>query len=270
MHDPLPISPEPPPEPASRPSLPGRVVVRPGRDEAIDAAALELMVQAQNCVRTFGDFHLAVSATAGLEPLLARLMYDPALRDLPWKRTHLWLVDEVAVPTGDPRARSERLRGLIVEPSDMPEEQFHPIRAGLADAAEEYERTLRETLGWREKGHDRLDYVLFAADPDSPLLSPPAGDAPDRLVLDRPVGETVGVAMTARMINAARFLAVFAAGDASGPAVRGLSQQWRSTPPAQRETDDSLPLGLVLSPLAGELRWYVALEPATTGDAPQR
>src|SRR5687768_12288568 len=96
-----------------KPPLPGSVVIRETPDELIDAVAADLFFQAVACARTFGDFHLALSGGSTPEPLYARLMYDPNYRDLPWKRTHLWIVDERRVPPDDERSNFRMIRETI-------------------------------------------------------------------------------------------------------------------------------------------------------------
>ena len=80
------VAPRPP-----TPRLPGTVVVREDVDALVDAVAADLLIQAHNCVRTFGDFHLALSGGTTPVLLYQRLMIDPAYRELPWTRTHLWI-----------------------------------------------------------------------------------------------------------------------------------------------------------------------------------
>ncbi|TVQ34379.1 MAG: hypothetical protein EA376_00235 [Phycisphaeraceae bacterium] len=155
------------------PDLPGVVVVRRGVDDLIDAIASDLVIHAHNCVRAFGDFHLALSGGPAAEPLYMRLMTDPSYRNLPWRRTHLWLVEERRVGFEDERSAFRRIRETIVDHSGIPPEQTHPIFPLADDADERYEAELRETLGWREKGHDRLDFALLTVDP-----APAPGSAP--------------------------------------------------------------------------------------------
>jgi len=168
---PLPPDPSPPsrePEiipvgPAlAPPRLPGRVVMRDSADVAIDAMLADMYIHATNCVRAFGDFQFAVSATPESEAALMRLMYDPSFREFPWGRTRLWMVDEVDVPPEDPRHRATRLTETIIACSGIPENQCHLL--GFSPGLGEYEKLLREHLGWREKGHDRLDFILLTLD----------------------------------------------------------------------------------------------------------
>jgi 6-phosphogluconolactonase len=237
------------------PKLPGRVVARADAEELVDALAFELTVHAQNCVRQFGDFHLALSGGRTPQPLYVRLMYDPRFRALPWKRTHLWMVDERCVPFEDERSNFARIREVIVDHSDIPPEQVHPMLAAQPGAAERYERELREALGWRQKGHDRLDFVLLGMGADGHTASifpgSPALDAPDRLALDVPAPTTCAphvprCTLTLRTINAARFVAPFVCGaDKHAMLMRVVAGA----------NPGEVPIAGVRP--AGELRWYV-------------
>ncbi len=247
--------------PLPRPGLPGTVIVRETADELIDSIAADLFFQASACVRAFGDFHLALSGGTTPEPLYRRLMYDPAFRSLPWKRTHLWMVDERRVPFEDERSNYRMIRETIVDHSDIPTEQVHPIFALAQDADTQYEQTLREHLGWREQGHDRLDFVVLGmgADGHTASLFPgsPALDAGERLVMinEGPTTTPPGrVTMTLPLLNASRFLGVLVSGEKKRDAIGRVAAAARrgGAPGAVRD----LPI-LGLRPLGGELRWYL-------------
>jgi len=247
----------PAPEP---PDLPGSVTLRRSSDEVIDAVAADLVAHAINCVRQFGDFHLAVSGDPALEPLYLRLMYDPAHRALPWRRTHLWLTHERRVEFTNDHSVFGQIRETIVDHSDIPPEQTHPIFPLADDADKRYERELRETLLWREKGHDRLDFTLLALRDDGGLAGMAPNEAqsrePGRFVRD--VGQDAGewlssqpseaVAMTLQLLNGARFIAVVATGQARRDAVARLADK--------RQGGRDLPAAS-LAPLQGMLRWYL-------------
>ncbi|HEX8876419.1 MAG TPA: 6-phosphogluconolactonase [Phycisphaerales bacterium] len=230
-----------------RPRLPGAVVVRSSPDELIDALAADLFLHSLACVRQFGDFHLALGVWPEAERFFLRLLYDPRFRELPWVRTHLWIVEDSV-----PSSRFAALEDSIVGQSDIPENQVHRVVGDSpAEAAERYEAALRETLGWREKGHDRLDFALLPVlgggetlgielrQPDAPLVT----------LLDD------AVTMSARLLNATRFLALLALGEGSAEAVKQIDRSPR------RAKDAMIPGGRLhacdLRPLGGEVRWYV-------------
>ncbi len=240
------------------PSLPGSVVLRADVDEVVDAIAADLTIQAKNCVRAFGDFHLALSGGSTPQPLYRRLMYDPSCRDLPWKRTHLWIVDERCVPFEDKRSNFGVIRSLIVEHADIPQAQVHPILATRPEAAEEYERELERNLGWREKGHDRLDFVVLGMGDDAHTASlfphSPALSSGDRLATFNE-GDTVvppkRVTMTYRLLNASRFLALMVTGSGKRETINKVSAAH------QNGFDVAEFPVLGLDPVGGTLRWYL-------------
>jgi hypothetical protein len=233
---------EPRPEP---PTLPGEIVQRTSADDALDALATDLVYHASMCVRNFGDFHLALSGGPEFESLYLRLMIDPAYRSLPWERTHLWIVEEARVGFDDARSAFRQVRETIVEHTDIKSSQTHPIHATEPDAEALYEQELKEALAWREKGHDRLDYVLLRL--ESVRLAAARDDASAG-----PVGASAGprasdperIGLSLAMINASRFVAAPALGKPAGPGLASLAKRHKAQ-------------SLGLAPLAGALRWYV-------------
>jgi hypothetical protein len=218
------------------PRLPGRAVVRPSMDAAFEAAAADLFLQAHACVQSFGEFHLAMGYGPLEHRMVVRLMTDPNYRDLPWSRTHLWSLGEPRVAVGDERHSHTHLRELIVDASGMPEDQAHAIQAHLPDADARYEAELREHLGRRVPGHDRLDCVMLSPEPAGLRGT------------EDPLGRLVGVGgdgrvrLTTRTLRGARFLMVLAVGHDAAPLVRAAAES----------------AGAVgIAPDGGEMRWYL-------------
>jgi 6-phosphogluconolactonase/glucosamine-6-phosphate isomerase/deaminase len=237
------------------PRMTGGVVHRPDTDTLIDALLAELSIHARNCVRAFGDFQFAISGTPATEACLRRLMYDLGHRDFPWTRTRVWMVDETAAHEED--SRWALIRGLVLDQSGIPPEQIHRLRltSPPEEGVREYEEELRQTLGWREKGHDRLDYALLSLSPMGgvagfEVLDEPPPDNDPRLVQVVDADEPT-VSMTLQFLNAARMLAVMAAGPDRRDAVARIADAVRT-----RRRDRTIP-ALYLSPLAGELRFYL-------------
>jgi len=78
------------------------------------------------------------------------------------------MVDELDVPVDDPRRRSTRLEETLVACSGIPQNQFHVLDPTCGWAT--YEKTLKEHLGWREKGQDRIDCIILSLDADGRLM----------------------------------------------------------------------------------------------------
>ncbi len=245
------------------PPLPGSVLTADTAERLHERLAADLIAQALNCVHQFGDYHLALSGGGTPMPFYERLMTDPNYRLMPWRRTHLWIVDERRVPFEDPKSNYRHIREIIVDHSDIPATQVHPILATDPDAPAQYERSLREALGWRERGHDRLDFVLLGMGDNGHTASL----FPGTPVLDERVrwvstceGPTVTppprVTMTYPLLNAARFVGVLVVGAGKAAMISRVA----------RGGDDyhALPIKGI-RPHAGELRWY--LDRAACGDS---
>ena len=237
------------------PALPGVVVAAPTFDEVIDHVAADLVAQAEACVRQFGDFHLALSGGQTPQPLYQRLMYDPRYRMLPWRRTHLWLVEERCVPFDSPHSNYREISETIGEHSDIPPDQFHPIFAEAPTADTDYETQIREALEWREKGHDRLDFVLLALGDDGHIAGLfPLDEALDeqkrwlRKIRCADADPTDRVTMTLPFINSARVVAVLANGCSKADPIQRLARGG--------DSPQRLPVKGI-QPIAGELIWYL-------------
>lgn len=237
------------------PPLPGTVEARPTVDDVIDALAADLIVHSENCVREFGDFHLALSGGSTPVPLYERLMYDPDCRRVPWRRTHLWIVDERCVPFDDERSNFRMIRETIVDHADIPPEQVHPVFATADDADSDYERRIKEQMLWREKGQDRLDFVLLGmgADGHTASLFPGSAALDETIRLVKKVHYDAvdppdRITMTYNLINAARFVAVLVTGAKKAAMLDRVA--------TGRDSSRELPIKGV-APTAGELKWYL-------------
>ena len=179
----------------------------------------------------------------------------------------MWIVDERCVPFDHDKSNYRQVKEIIVDHSGIPHEQVHPMMVEQpGDAcAEQYEKDLRHAFLYREKGHDRLDFVILGMGddghtaslfPQSPatlesLAPPPSAGAPPRWVLmnrGAKVTPPDRCTMTHTLLNAARVLACMCCGEKKQPMIRRVS--------AQRDKPADLPI-LGIKPGAGELRWYL-------------
>lgn len=223
------------------PGLPGEPVIRESEDQLLDVLVADIYLHALQCVQRFGDFHMALSSGRFQERLCVRLMTDPQVRELPWKRTHLWAVHDRPDPTWG--STFTAVLDLLEDHSGIPDSNLHAPDLGCDDPSDDYERRFQEVLAWREKGHDRLDLAVLGLSPSGGVaeLSGAIG-APDRLFVpsEDGVGEPVGVSMTSRLLNATRLIVMSAIGPEFAEAVRGAGES-----------------GTLPRPIGGTLRWYL-------------
>lgn len=227
------------PEPI-KPDLPGEVKLCAGAEEIVDAVAADLFIQATACVREFGDFHLAITGGRLIEQLFLRLMVDPLYRGLPWTRTQLWVA---AASTGEAiHSGATIIEEVLQHHAGIPHSQIHITDADEPDAHESYERELLETLGWREKGHDRLDFVVMGVNDEEPVFGRSEDLAGGRVVSRFLTHGGVGrVSMTPWFVSGARFIALLASGVECQPIIQAAMR--RGTIP--------------LAPVGGVQRWYL-------------
>ncbi len=254
-------------QPAVAPRLPGKVMLRATADDAIDALAADILLQAMQCVRSFSDFHIALSGGGTPLPLYRRLMYDTAYRQLPWDRSHMWVVDERRVPFDDERSNFRQLDDLIAQHSGIPTSNVHPMPALEPDADKRYEAELLRVLGRRDKGQDRLDFVVLGMGndahtaslfPHSPALFP-AADASTKLVRINSgprVTPPDRVTMTFDLLNASRFVAILVLGTSKRDTIARVSKAYQENAASGNFPVEELPI-LGIRPHAGELRWYL-------------
>lgn len=238
------------------PGLPGHSIVTSTIDELLDFQARDLCRFAVQVVQDHGDFHLALSGGRTPLPLYERLMICPDCRLFPWRRTHLWMVDERCVPLDDEQSNFAAIKDTLVEHSDIPPEQVHPIMAMSETADVDYEKAIREAFEWRpDEGDRRLDYVLLGMGedghtaslfPHTPALAEHTKWVRFNTCLDAEPAERV--TMTYPLINAARFVAVMVTGDRKAAMVQRVA--------SGEESFEELPIMGVM-PARGEMKWYL-------------
>lgn len=244
-----------------RVNLPGDVIVCNTPEELVDQMGHDLVSHSLNCLRSFGDFHMAVSGGTTLTPFLRHLMIDPICRGIPWKRTHLWMADERRVAPDDDQSHWHDLHDHLGLHAGIPTSQQHRMDAMSRRVEKEYADELRSALAWREKGQDRLDYVLLGLGEDghtAGLFAHSPALAEQREFVRINSGPTVPgpdrVTMTRRILNGARFIAIMVTGERKAPIVERLTH--RDAHPQE------FPV-LALQPTGGTVRWY--LDRAATG-----
>lgn len=238
------------------PAMPGGVSVASDEEDAQERLGRDLLTAAKQAVGARGVFHLAVSGGNTPMPFYRRLMIDPLFRDMPWSHTHLWIVDERRAPEDSDTNNFKHIHALVVEHADIPPSQVHPIPVEEEDAADRYERTLRETLALDKPGEEgRLDFVILGMGPDGHTASlfphTAALNEETRWVVDNDGPSVVPpprVTMTYPLLNNARSIAFYVLGEGKAETIRRVS--------TGTEGFETFPCKGI-RPLNGELVWYL-------------
>jgi 6-phosphogluconolactonase len=187
------------------------------------AAAAELLRMAQRSVEHQGQFTLALAGGSTPKKLYGLLAQDPAYRDFPWDKTHLFFGDERHVPPHDNESNYLMVKNSLLASGLVPEKNVHRIRAELPDAqqaAADYEVELHSFFheGVRFEGVPRFDLILLGMGPDGHTASLFPGSAgleeTQRWVIANPVEKfkTDRITFTFPVLNAARAVYLLVAG----------------------------------------------------------
>ena len=222
---------------SSSPNLTGEVHVAPDADTLFDHLGNALLGAANEAVSDRDVFHLALSGGSSPEPFYMRLVTDIRFRNLPWDKTHLWMVDERRVPESDERSNYRMIRESLLDHVPMRKRQRHPMPVLADDPAAEYEEELREVFCIDNNCLPKLDFVLLGIGEDGHTASLfPESDALH--VNDRWIAVNEGekvtppprVTMTYPLINAARQIAVLVTSGKKAATIRRIESQLEKGP----------------------------------------
>ena len=212
-------------------NLPGTVTVSSATDDLFDQLGSQLMSAAMRAADERGRFHLALSGGSTPEPFYIRLVTDPKFRLIPWKLTHLWIVDERQVPSDHEKSNFRMLQESLVDQVPTPEDQVHRVRTELDDPAADYRQQLEDVFGRSPTGDlPRLDFVLLGMGDDCHTASlfpgSPALDERELAIVSNDGDRVVPparVTMTYPLLNAARETAVLAVGEKKRAALQRVA-----------------------------------------------
>ena len=234
-----------------------------------DAAALaravaEHVVEAANEVlATRGRFDLALAG--GSTPQAAyELLASAPLRDrVDWSKVRFFFGDERCVPPDDPQSNYKMAHDALLRPLSIDPERIFRMRGedDPPSAARAYAALLVERLG----NPPAVDLLMLGMGPDGHTASLFPGSDPfaaDDALVRAPYVEkfaTYRITLTPRAINAARKVAIAAAGGVKAEALRDVFEG--PYDPVRRPIQ-------VVRPTHGTLTWLVDRAAVTLLEAP--
>lgn len=134
------------------------ILVFPAVKELENSAAEIFVASARRAVRERGSFAAALSGGSsprGVFRLLARPGFS---RRVPWRKTHVFWVDERLVPLSSPQSNAGLAERLLLRHVPIPPNQVHPVPVGLQPhrAAAEYEAELSRFFGGKAPRFDLI------------------------------------------------------------------------------------------------------------------
>jgi len=142
--------------------------------EALSTAAAESIVAiAKDSVSQRGRFSIALAG--GNTPKRTYQLLVERHRDgIDWSRWEILFGDERFVPSDDTRSNYRMARDALLAAAPIPAGQVHPIPTDtptVGDAADAYDRTLRQVLGADTTQPSAIDLVLLGVGPDGHTAS---------------------------------------------------------------------------------------------------
>jgi 6-phosphogluconolactonase len=218
------------------------IKVYPDEDVVAGKAAAIITDAARAAVTSRGRFIMAVSG--GHTPwLMLRALADG---ELPWRRMHVFQVDERVAPAGDPDRNLAHLRDSLLDRTPLSADHVHamPIEASELDrAAEQYALTLQDVAG----SPPVLDLIHLGLGADGHTASLVPGD-PALEVTDADVAVTGPyqgrrrMTLTFPIINRSRLVLWLVTGSEKAEALVHLRDGDRSIPGSRVHQDRALVL----------------------------
>lgn len=197
--------------------------VYPDADALAHGAAGDLLRLAHQCVADRGIFTLALAGGSTPRKLYGLLASEPAFRDFPWDKTHLFFGDERHVPPTHIDSNYLMVSSTLLASGRVPTAHVHRVRAELPDAnmaALDYDVDLHTffTPSMQLKGFPRFDVILLGMGPDGHTASLFPGskglEEKERWVIANWVEKfkSARITFTFPVLNAARTVLLLVAG----------------------------------------------------------
>jgi 6-phosphogluconolactonase len=210
----------------------------------------------QNAVTIHGRFDVALSGGSTPRAFHETLAASPYHEQIDWSKVQFYWGDERCVPPDHAESNYRMAYETLLSHLPITESQIHRMRGELppTEAADQYERELRETLESTERDLPRIHLLYLGVGPDGHTLSlfpqTAALDVTDRAVVANyvPTLDTSRITLTYPAANNAGVVAFLADGAEKADALAAVLEGPRDprTYPAQ-----------LIAPTRGYLYWLV-------------
>ena len=120
-----------------------------------------------------GRFAVAISGGSTPRVMHGMLAKEPYLSDIPWKKTHIFWVDERCVPENDPASNFGLARKDFLDRVPIPQNQIHPIpvEAYSEEGAGKYQRVLIDFFHLKKGEFPVFDLIFLGIGTDGHTAS---------------------------------------------------------------------------------------------------
>lgn len=212
--------------------------ILPDSEHLIEAAAEHFVVTARSAIAKRGVFYVALAGGATPKGLYQKLTTSPYIEQIDWTRVQIFFGDERCVPVTHDDSNFKMARVSMLDHLPLPAENVHRMPTETGDAAEvatRYADTMKTIMA-----DQPFDLVLLGLGPDGHIASlfpeTPALEVTDTLTTSLFVEkfQSWRVTITYPVINAARQVIVFIAGEAKAEIVHDITTDAITGLPVQR------------------------------------
>jgi 6-phosphogluconolactonase len=205
--------------------------------------------------------YFAAALSGGTTPIDFYHKLRNAKEELPWQRTHLFLVDERFVPRSHLESNYRMVKETLIAGLPMAAGQIHLIPTetpGPEVSARQYDREIRDFFCLPQHGMPRFDLILLGLGRDGHTASLFPGAlraaSTESIVIPVILDETRHdrVTLSLPVLNKARHVLFLVTGEEKAPMVRKVIQS----------TDPELP-GSMVDPEKGELLFVLDSDAAS-------
>ncbi len=237
-----------------------QIIVTNEPSEWARTAADIFTTTARDCVKQTNLFTVAISGGStprGMHKLLAE---EPYRSDIPWKKIHIFWVDERCVPVDDPASNFGQAKKDFLEWIPIPVEQIHPMPGGTVpeEGARKYQEEMKRVFQMQERASPIFDLIFLGMGKDGHTASLFPGARSPR-TQDRWVRAVRGgnpnvyrLTLTYDVLNRAKRVCFLVSGKEKAPILRIVFEDKDARLPAQK-----------IHPVQGKLIWLLDKEAAS-------
>lgn len=204
--------------------------------------------------------YFAVALSGGKTPLYFYSELAKPKKELPWDRTHIFLVDERHVPLSDSNSNYRMIKETLLNKINISKDNIHTIPAEESlplDSAQKYEETLRNFFHIPKDEFPEFDLVILGIGEDGHTASLfPGSDVMGErnrlavpVILDKPGYNRI--TLTLPVINKARYIIFLVTGKNKASIVKEVLEKGNTSLPASFIKQEKGKLIFVLDNEAG-------------------
>lgn len=218
------------------------IIVANHPGELAERGARIFVQTAKDCVAQKEFFSVAISGGSTPRPMHRVLAKEPYRSEVPWKKTHIFWVDERCVPLDHPASNYGQAREDFLDRIPIPSEQVHAMPGDVSPekGARSYQEEMQRFFQGTQGALPAFDLVFLGVGKDGHTASLFPGiwgaGASEKWVLAVKGGvpDVYRLTLTYEVLNGARKICFLVSGQEKAPIVKAILEGGGGDLPASR------------------------------------